>query len=345
MAARPDRQRGGLILHLYDASRRRRASGLWLTPAAGARLAAVDAEQTFYARVAGDDTPYTLVVEVVPYAPGDAFEPNDDAKHAAALPPGKHEDLVVDSDDWYRVTGVEAGRAVEVRVRKTAPGELAIDARGPDGRPLEGRRLGPNDDRALLRQVVPEGGLLLHVSGAADSRYEIELAEVALVTDALEPNDGPGEARPLEPGTYEAVLEGEDWYRVEVAPGKKLRVRADVRDDAAGELSLEAYVPGSTEAPQERSVGTLTIARRRPGPYLVRVTGWSAVTYSLEVVEEPFAPEDAFEPNDVEDEAAPLADGSHQARAGHDDDWYAVDLPAGARLRLALVVTRGAASS
>lgn len=324
------------------------------------RLVAGETERKAWLQVQlGEHSPYTVAVEVIPWKAADAFEPNDLETAAARLAPGKHDDLLSDGSDWYRIDPTDAapGRMLEVELRWVGgPGRggVTLAALGPRAWDTLGTTVASKHKTAAqLRVIVPEGGARLHVTGDLDVRYALSITVKDKITDALEPNDAPDQARALGPGKHEAVLEGPDWYRVDCPEGKQLRLRlARVAEkdgpkaDLLQTLAVEVYAPDDPTHEEDRESasflgkgGELVVARRAKGPRLVRVKGDGVVRYTLEVVEEAWKPEDRFEPNDVAGDAAPLGPGRHEARCAK-HDWYLVELPADQRLRFTLTSKR-----
>lgn len=80
---------------------------------------------------------------------------------------------------------------------------------------------------------------------------ELVVAELAArEDDRREPNDGPAEAAAIGAGRQAALQQrNEDWFRVEVPPGHRLRATAYA---PAGPLALEARDPGGAPLPDAR---------------------------------------------------------------------------------------------
>ncbi len=177
--------------------------------------------------------------------------------------------------------------------------------------------------------------------------------------DALAPNQGPEQARPIEPGFARDDLflcpESEDWYRLTLRGGEGVTVRLQARPPSA-DLDL-AITDGAGIVLQESAGDTgeeeLEFTAPAAGDYLVRISGYrdEAADYALAVESgcsldascgegvcdpyegrcerwaEPDCGDDANEPNDRDAEGAPL---SAEAPAEGvlcraDRDWFVID--------------------
>jgi hypothetical protein len=162
-------------------------------------------------------------------------------------------------------------------------------------------------------------------------------------SDQFEPNDTPGNATSIDPGTYETPVlspDDRDVYAVELDRGEELSATVD-----GGTATLRLLDPsGDTAA--ERAVagnGTLAVTASKAGIYYVDVRGVEndTVDYTLSVGVTPDdgtgdgTEQEAFEPNDDFRGAARIDPGDYdELRVDPADrDVFAVALDAGERLR------------
>jgi hypothetical protein len=175
---------------------------------------------------------YTLSVTVAEPPTKDALEPNDGPSAARPLAPGKHEGLVLESEDWYRLE-LAPGKQLRLSARKTdesLPGDVDLTLFAPGATPGEEVELtvarGAFTGQAALLAARPKPGpVLVRVTGGIVP-YELEVVEEDLTAeDAFEPNEYRLDARPIPAGKHEKlVCGGDDWYRLELAPGQTLTV-------------------------------------------------------------------------------------------------------------------------
>jgi len=107
--------------------------------------------------------------------------------------------------------------------------------------------------------------------------------------DGFEPNESPGTAHAVLPGTiYGQMCRGDqDWFSVGVAAGRTLIVHANF-SHAAGDLDLVVLAPNGVEAGRSESttdVETVTIASTVAGNYKIHLYGYAGATnaYSLTI--------------------------------------------------------------
>lgn len=127
----------------------------------------------------------------------------------------------------------------------------AVPARGQV--PVTAKVLVPADVAPGVHHLVvvadPEG--LVVESQEDDNAAATPVTVVAACgNDDLEPNDGPGYAPSLVPGTYDLAIcpYDVDWFRVATPAGGRLTVRL-LAPYAAGDLDLRLYGPADLEAP------------------------------------------------------------------------------------------------
>ena len=159
------------------------------------------------------------------------------------------------------------------------------------------------------------------------------------------------------PGRY-ICPQDDDWYAVDVPAGASLTVTI-LFPDANGDLDMKLYddpaggsaIDSSTGVADSETVGATAAADTT---YYVKVYGWAGAEngYDLELTHgeggsSACANDDAFEQNDDWQTASPLALPAVGDTASHpnliicagDDDWYAVDVPAGGELTARILFT------
>jgi hypothetical protein len=354
VAARFDHSKGDIDMELLDAELRTLRTSTSSGNVEKVRVAAAKEARTCLVRLFNGKNPYHLEVTLEDYVPGDAFEPNDGREEAAPVTAGTHEGLASNGEDWYRLEA-PAGKLLDVTITfEASQGDLELEVQAASGQPLaESRGM---SDQERVRCFAPDEPVLVRVFDQAQNPVKytlsITIAEPP-AKDALEPNDSPSAAKVLEAGKHEKLaLESEDWYRLEVAAGKQLRVVARKTDETIpGDVDLTLFAPGATPGEEVELTSargaytgqaTLFVARPKAGPVLVRVTG-GIVPYELEVVEEPFTAEDAFEPNEYRLDARTIPAGKHEKLVCGGDDWYRIELAAGQTLKVVASFTNSEA--
>ena len=172
---------------------------------------------------------------------------------------------------------------------------------------------------------------------------------------AYEPNDAPGVATPFEgSGSLQARVCGrddQDWFALDAQAGDLLTIRLEFRH-AQGDLDLYLYNGDLEEIARSQSSDNdefIQLQVERSDRYTLQVFGYEGASadYTL-LVRRNSDPgdcdEDAYEDNDVPEDAQPL--GEVRVVSGRvctgDDDLFAVELPAGVILNASLAFTHDA---
>jgi hypothetical protein len=206
----------------------------------------------------------------------------------------------------------------------------------------------------------PDQPMALTISGATDlagnalAPFTLNVTtgplDCAHLADRFEPNDLPSTAAEVKTDTtytgLATCLEDVDFFRITLQD--TLKVRAETKIHYADEDPWQIYW---TRADGQNYATLGTTARRGiipsfqhtflPGTYYVMIFGYEEeqrVLYDLRLRTEAPCVEDPFEDNDFEDEAAPVAAGSHQGLRGCyvDADWYSVPIAADKTLTLTM---------
>jgi hypothetical protein len=205
----------------------------------------------------------------------------------------------------------------------------------------------------------PSGDACDHVAclpaGQQRFAFVASVGATSCTEDALEPNDAPGAARPLAPGTPLRALRlcggNDDWFRVNLAAGEILDATLSFTH-ANGNLDLEAYAPGGTTRLAQSATSAMGVNEEKvqiqagaAGAYLLRVFAAAGVanTYDLAASVRAGAScqDDGREPNDTAAQAVTLTPGTYsglEVCAGN-DDWYQVMLRAGDNLDVSIDFT------
>ncbi len=189
---------------------------------------------------------YSMTIAVLEPPAKDRLEPNDSLAAARALAPGKHADLVLESDDWYRLD-LRDKKELRIAVRKTddsLPGEVALTLYVPGAKRGEEVELASArsafSGEAVLTIARPRAGPVFArvTGGIVPYSLEVTAADHA-AEDALEPNDYRLDARPIRAGKVEKLqCGGDDWYRLDLKAGEALSAAARFVH-ADGDLDLE----------------------------------------------------------------------------------------------------------
>ncbi|MDY0063169.1 MAG: pre-peptidase C-terminal domain-containing protein, partial [Myxococcota bacterium] len=310
---------------------------------------------------ADDEAGYSLTVTVQPAAPpvceDDDFEDNDTPATARVLRGGLHEGLAVCAgDDDYFAIDLNAGDTLDVTLSfLDANGDLDLTLLAADGTLLASAS-GVTDEEVLGYVAPAAQTVVLRIYGyqAAQNLYTLDIAITAAVPrctdDRLEENDTAATATPLAAGELAdlAICAGDlDWFSF-VLPARgtaDLELSFSHVDgdldlylvDAAGEWIL-AFSNGEGD---EESISYTSEAG---GSFFAVVEGYAGAEapYSLTLELHQAGGgcvDDAAEQNDSQQAATLLEPGTPFAGmvCAGDDDWFAVDVPAGRAVELRLL--------
>jgi len=163
------------------------------------------------------------------------------------------------------------------------------------------------------------------------------IPSLAAALPTPEPNESFESAAPIEPGTYEGAIAHSfdlDWFVVPTAENEALIVRL-LFSHVDGDLDLKLYDADGILRSSSISVDddelVLAIAPVAM-PLYIQVYGYNNArnSYVMEVERRPNggipADDDAFEDNDLANDATPLASGLwHDGLALLDEDWYTIE--------------------
>ncbi len=248
-----------------------------------------------------------------------------------------------------------------------ASGCISQEGEGEDGPEADA---GTADAARPDGAAHPDGGVEADAALPADAAPEPDAAPPPPACDDEDdqaPNQSPRAAKPVEPGFSRDDLYlcggAQDWFRVTLAAGQGVNV-ALAADPPETDLDLALTdLEGAplAESAGEEGVESLDFVAPEGGDFLVRVTGYGdeESAYSLtissgcrtddncpagsacNVIEgicEPFERADCGrddqEPNDLSNEAKPIAPGAaiEAVICGPDRDWYAFEVEAGASI-------------
>lgn len=308
----------------------------------------------------------------------DAFEPNDDPQNAPVI--DESVEGVIDFDGFYEVYGLalcqgdtdvfavelEAGEGVSVLA--TYPGTegtLHLRGIGPDGSTV----ITESDDAiqgesAMVLPAAQSGVFYVEVSGAPQG-YQLFLGlrddvDPECIDNTLEPNESDTGAPNLPAGTYDnlRICPGDrDYFGVIIPQGYALTARATF-SHAQGDLDLAL-----TDASRQTVARAFSSSDNEELVYFNNTNSQSfvlnvrpfddqtSVPYRLELIieeaeVEPCNP-DFFEPNNSAQEVQSFALNASLEDFGAtmcgDDDFYAVDVPAGTELSADIAFDQGVA--
>jgi hypothetical protein len=286
----------------------------------------------------------------------DAFEPNDSRRRAAPIGPDAYADLLLDSDDWYRI---DVPGAFELRVTvlydERKPGMLSLEITDEQGNELADETMSSPDHTAQARFAPGKTRtLLIHVESYGDEprpyHLQVELAPFEAV-DRFEPNNTAAAAKPLEAGVHaDLVCDGADHYRVTAEAGQVVSVRVidPSGDEMVNRLMLEltasdesSFMPTTLARSSFVARGAPRLTCRGTGQELLLEVDTSYTTgegggipYALELIVSDEPKPDAFEPNQARKQATKIAPGTHANLYADPEDWYQVRVPTGKQLVL-----------
>lgn len=263
--------------------------------------------------------------------------------------------------DWF-VVGLAQGDGMEATVdHVAAAGGLNVTIVAPSCLAEVATSADQGDQRRARLEAAAVGGNYyvrvragLNVQNDYDIRFSVRAGGFC-IDDRSEEDDHPDlahQVESLEPDGPDLAFEerkgcedDDDWFRVPLLRGERLMAFLDSPvGQAEGDLDLELYGPGEPEpgvAPlafaNSREPGEqLTAAVPADGAYYLRVFGGLDAEYSLTLRREA-APcqDDEFEPNDVQEDARPIAVGTDEPVerdahfCGGNADWWSVNLDVG----------------
>jgi hypothetical protein len=350
---------GDIDIRLYDGYETLVAQSLGVTNEEVINFDALDAG-SYYLQVNGYpashsnayDLWWTHVRPEPTPAPDDNYEEND--TFAEADEPGgawKGNWLsaidgagILADDDWYRITVAAGATHVIITCSFThAEGNIDIALYSSGGRIADSMT---SADGEIIDCAVPgPGDYAIAVDGAyATNTYDLWWDTAGTTDDAYEENDTQGAA--YYPGhdwanEWLSSISGggiqwdEDWYRVDVAPGRMLLMITCSFTHAEGDIDMALYDAGGNQLALSAGVGdgeAISHMATSPGAYFVRVYGYIysgdlGSAYDLQYHSE--LSDDAYEENDSQMFAWNLgaAGGiwlSSFSGAGiqGDEDWY-----------------------
>lgn len=356
-----DAQMKSLTMKLSD--------GLWRATIPAASLSGSQTATIRYAMIARDNdditgtacdhetrSPKAGVHAFWAYADGtagacaeDAREPNDSAEQSTPLTAGEQTLLRAcgGDDDWFSVA-VAAGQSLAASAR-WEPSHGAMDltlldgagatlgeAKTPGSPLVWGPAKAPTS--LLLRARSPEGTAMAW-------SLSVELSDKTCTDDALEPDDGPLAAKPVQTGITDGLVicpDNHDWYAIDAAAGQILTA-AVLFDHAVGDLDAVLYAPDGVtpvaSSETETSNETITYTVTQTGTWLLEVRGFKGQTNAYEVAISLAAAgdvckDDILAPNQTPEKAAvlPAAAWEGLTACPGTQDWYAYGLNGGETL-------------
>ncbi|MEW5855245.1 MAG: PPC domain-containing protein [Myxococcota bacterium] len=307
----------------------------------------------------GDENAYDLDVAVVPAAPtctDDAFEENDTQATASAVGPGTFTGQVCSGDSDYFKVVLNAQDTLKVDLTFTdAEGDLDLRVLDASGAQVASST-GVTDLESITYQAPTAGTYTIRVHGfqTAENDYSLQVRVDPFIPpcgdDAQEDNDSSAAPRAINAGTtgnLRICPSDDDWFSINVVAGDTVQV--NLTTSTAGQ-NLDLQLTNSTGTVLASSAGaggneSATTTASASGVILVRVFGTAAdASYSLAVTVTPAAPtctDDAREPNDTSAAAVLVTPGTITGLqiCARDDDFFAVDVPAGGSLTASISFT------
>ncbi len=304
----------------------------------------------------GGRNTYTLTADVdcepPPVCEDDAREDDDGADTATPLAPDTTTDGVLcgRDEDWFAIDAA-AGCTLRVDAEFVdARGDVDLrmfDAAGD----LVGESRGIGDRETISYLAAAAGTVYVQVTLIGErNTYRLSVSQscsACPADDALEPNDGIGQATQLElPASVDAVICSNDPDLFAIPAGEGCTIAADLRfRHADGDLNLRLFTAAGIQVAFANSRDddeNLRYAVLADGTYFARVEGVGPAqnAYNLRLAVTCVAPlcpaDDANEQDDVPEDATPLVRGGPPVSGvlcDTDPDWYAVDVRAGCSLR------------
>jgi hypothetical protein len=302
-----------------------------------------------------DDAPF----DAGPIDSGEAPDGCSTESPCALVPGMKGSDLIApvgDIDAWT-FDVASAGKVLNVLVENDATVsnvKLEVVLFDPDQQSLANERfVGNGRQRIEIQLVAPKAGqyrvVVRDVGNDGQDRLNPYFVTVQILdeTDTNEPNDMPGAAKPLTPGTASSGTIGfqgdADWFTIDVPANALVQIAMSVTGSSPVRLRWALFdSTGTTQIAlsNEPSSGMWPVESRAvgnmAGTYLIRVTDDDdtqadlARVYVLTVtfVNEPDA-NDLAAPNETWQAATPVSSG--QAVTGYvaatsDFDWYRIQV-------------------
>jgi hypothetical protein len=288
----------------------------------------------------------------------ESTEPNNGQDTATPISGTSHSDVLCRGDvDYLRLTG-QANTRLRVTVAVTPSGSgISVSLLDTTGAEVDAAAFSYSGSVRVSANVVATSSYYLVLRGNASTydsfNYTITIENLEPLqcdSEAGEPNDtlsqASGSVLPM--GTHLRALCGEDDvdYHQFVAPANLRTVITVGFMDDEGDINIDLLLPDGTAIDYSSGYDNDEILRYAGGAtdttlvlYVDR-SSYGIVEeeqeYSVELKTEPLPDcEDGYEPNNTRTQAASLSGGTYPATICDmdDEDWYAVDLPAGGSVK------------
>ncbi|MFH1809448.1 MAG: PPC domain-containing protein [Pseudomonadota bacterium] len=286
-------------------------------------------------------------------------EPNNGQATATVVSGASHTDVLCRGDtDFMRIMG-QAGKRLRVSVAMTPSGSgVAVSLLDSTGAEIDAASFGYSSSTVRVSaNVAAVSPYFLVVRGNASTydsyNYTVtveHLEPLQCDSEPGEPNDqlsqASGSVLPL--GIHQRALCGTDDvdYFQFVAPANLRTLVTVAFLDAEGDINIDLLLPDGTQIDYSSGYDDDEAVRYSGGTtdttlvLMVDRSSYGIVEeeqeYTVEIKTEPLPDcADGFEPNNTRTQAATLTGGTVQATIcdQDDQDWYAVDLPAGGTLK------------
>lgn len=283
---------------------------------------------------ASQNVEYSLTVELI--GGEDEYEENDTRLTAASLGGGTHENLWCADEDWYAVP-LEIGEYVDASIAiMDFHADLSLFIYSENGILLDESQTGGTNESVQHDPVEEPRTVYLRVARAEEgvNLYDLTITKVD-TEDEYENNDAPATATPLDPGTYQDLkFTDKDYYAIDLAVEQSLSARIDFTH-ALGDLNLQILdeshqiLAQSATTSDFETVSTEQLASAQTLYVVVYGSGDATNDYALKITT---GGDDAYENNDTLSSASAIQAGAHPGLFCDDDDYFAVELPAGKML-------------
>lgn len=274
----------------------------------------------------------------------DAYEVDNSSGVATTLPAFTSlqdlEGLATQTDpDWWSVElpAKNSGFLVDCSFTH-ADGDIDIEVFAPDSSVIARSDSQTDNEMIDYNASLPGGTYFIRVYGA-NLGNTYDLFRVANRDDSFEENDSRETASDIEAfkqlrlSTEDTPTQGDDdWYRVVAEEADSILVLEINYADAEGSIYYELYDSNGNKLASDITgdeLKYLQYALPSTGDFFIRVFGDDAYNeYDLFWNAQP---EDAFEENDIREEAYDISaeEGVDLEGVVFDDDWFVLDPPAG----------------
>jgi hypothetical protein len=304
---------------------------------------------TYYVGITGDvastSRGYSLTINRWE-APDSAYEPNDTAGTASAIPVNFSGDMYLSAndEDWFTFT-LEQMRIVTLNLGDSSY-HLQWELFNSNMETIANSHYDSN----FYKKAFPAGNYYLRIAGAWNLPYSLQLSVVNIPDHDLEPNNSFNAATAVGlPFQRELYMTGqdEDWFSFDIATEQV--VTFDVQAETHYGIGSALYKSNGTPVDNVYPGSGTTLAVLPAGSYRVRLANsyGESYAYTLTLTSEGI-PDTSFEPNNTLAQAYNIQPGFTSGKllvTEQDSDWFKFTLSSPTQVTIDMEVVAGGSLS